>query len=213
MGDNKMQAEEIYEILKDRIIHLHYEPGQVLNEIDLADEFGISRTPIRRVFQMLMSDKLLNIIPRFGAQVAPMDFRKMKSVFEVTRELDAFATKLAVDRISDENIAELEEILDRLNNYDIPTDYQKAIDDDEKFHEIIYSSCDNPWLEEILTRLHYQTERLWHYAENYFDEVELFTDTLGKILDSIKSGNVDDAERYTREHIDQFVMKIKKEML
>ncbi len=213
MGDNKMQAEEIYEILKDRIIHLHYEPGQVLNEIDLADEFGISRTPIRRVFQMLMSDKLLNIIPRFGAQVAPMDFRKMKSVFEVTRELDAFATRLAVERISQESIGELEEIMERLNNYDIPVDYQKAIDDDEKFHEIIYSSCDNPWLEEILRRLHYQTERLWHYSESYFDEVVIFTETLGKILDSIKTGNVDDAERYTREHIDQFVLKIKKEML
>jgi len=213
MGDNKMQAEEIYEILKDRIIHLHYEPGQVLNEIDLADEFGISRTPIRRVFQMLMSDKLLNIIPRFGAQVAPMDFRKMKSVFEVTRELDAFATRLAVERISQEGIGELEEIMERLNNYDIPVDYQKAIDDDEKFHEIIYSSCDNPWLEEILRRLHYQTERLWHYSESYFDEVVIFTETLGKILDSIKTGNVDDAERYTREHIDQFVLKIKKEML
>lgn len=213
MGDNKMQAEEIYEILKDRIIHLHYEPGQVLNEIDLADEFGISRTPIRRVFQMLMSDKLLNIIPRFGAQVAPMDFRKMKSVFEVTRELDAFATRLAVERISQEGIGELEEIMERLNNYDIPVDYQKAIDDDEKFHEIIYSSCDNPWLEEILRRLHYQTERLWHYSESYFDEVVIFTETLGKILDSIKTGNVDDAERYTREHIDQFVLKIKNEML
>ena len=212
MGDNKMQAEEIYEILKDRIIHLHYEPGQVLNEIDLADEFGISRTPIRRVFQMLMSDKLLNIIPRFGAQVAPMDFRKMKSVFEVTRELDAFATRLAVERISQEGIGELEEIMERLNNYDIPVDYQKAIDDDEKFHEIIYSSCDNPWLEEILRRLHYQTERLWHYSESYFDEVVIFTETLGKILDSIKTGNVDDAERYTREHIDQFVLKIKKEI-
>lgn len=213
MGDNKIQAEEIYEVLKDRIIHLDYEPGQVLNEIDLADEFGISRTPIRRVFQMLMGDKLINIIPRFGAQVAPMDFRKMKSVFEVTRELDSFATRLAVERISEEKIVELEEILERLNNYDISTDYQQAIDDDERFHEIIYSSCDNPWLEEILARLHYQTERLWHYAENYFDEVELFTDTLGKILEAIKSGNVDDADKYTREHVDQFVMKIKKEML
>ncbi len=213
MGDNKIQAEEIYEVLKDRIIHLDYEPGQVLNEIDLADEFGISRTPIRRVFQMLMGDKLINIIPRFGAQVAPMDFRKMKSVFEVTRELDSFATRLAVERISEEKITELEEILERLNNYDISTDYQQAIDDDERFHEIIYSSCDNPWLEEILTRLHYQTERLWHYTENYFDEVELFTDTLGKILKAIKSGNVEDADKYTREHIDQFVMKIKKEML
>ncbi len=213
MGDNKIQAEKIYEILKDRIIHLDYEPGEVLNEIDLAEEFEISRTPIRRVFQMLMGDKLLNIIPRFGAQVAPMDFRKMKSVFEVTRELDPFATRLAVERISEDKIKELEEIVERLKNYDITTDYQQAIDDDELFHEIIYSSCENPWLEEILTRLHYQTERLWHYAENYFNEVELFTDSLGKILEAIKTGNVDDAEKYTREHIDDFVMKIKNEML
>ncbi|MGM0396641.1 MAG: GntR family transcriptional regulator [Bacillota bacterium] len=213
MGDNKIQAEKIYEILKDRIIHLDYEPGEVLNEIDLAEEFEISRTPIRRVFQMLMGDKLLNIIPRFGAQVAPMDFRKMKSVFEVTRELDPFATRLAVERISEDKIKELEEIVERLKNYDITTDYQQAIDDDELFHEIIYSSCENPWLEEILTKLHYQTERLWHYAENYFNEVELFTDSLGKILEAIKTGNVDDAEKYTREHIDDFVMKIKNEML
>src|SRR5690554_2771278 len=179
MEENKMQTEEIYEIIKDRIIHLDYQPGEILNEVDLAEEFSISRTPIRRVFQMLSSDKLLNIIPRFGAQVAPMDFRMMKSVFEVTRELDPFATRLAVERITPEKLQRLEEIVERLENYNIETQYQEAITDDEEFHEIIFSSCENPWLEDILKNLHYHTERLWHYCERYFDDINLFSDTLG----------------------------------
>lgn len=213
MEENKMQTEEIYEIIKDRIIHLDYQPGEILNEVDLAEEFSISRTPIRRVFQMLSSDKLLNIIPRFGAQVAPMDFRMMKSVFEVTRELDPFATRLAVERITPEKLQRLEEIVERLEKYNIETQYQEAITDDEEFHEIIFSSCENPWLEDILKNLHYHTERLWHYCERYFDDINLFSDTLGKVLQAIKDKDVEKAEKYTREHIDEFISKIKSEML
>lgn len=213
MEENKMQTEEIYEIIKDRIIHLDYQPGEILNEVDLAEEFSISRTPIRRVFQMLSSDKLLNIIPRFGAQVAPMDFRVMKSVFEVTRELDPFATRLAVERITPEKLQRLEEIVERLEKYNIETQYQEAITDDEEFHEIIFSSCENPWLEDILKNLHYHTERLWHYCERYFDDINLFSDTLGKVLQAIKDKDVEKAEKYTREHIDEFISKIKSEML
>ncbi|MDR7855838.1 GntR family transcriptional regulator [Tissierella sp.] len=213
MSDSKLDTDSIYELLKKRIIHLEYEPGLVLNEVDVAEEFNTSRTPIRRVFQLLHGDKLLNIVPRFGAQVAPIDFKQMKSIFEVTRELDPFATRLAVERISDEKIKELEEIMSRLENYDITKDYQNAINDDELFHDIIFSSCDNPWLQEILTSLHYHTERLWHYCESYFDSMDLFTHSLGKVLEAVKEKDVEKAEKYTREHIDEFVLKIKKEML
>lgn len=213
MGDNKLDTDSIYEVMKSRIIHLEYEPGQVLNEVDVASEFNTSRTPIRRVFQLLHSDKLLNIVPRFGAQVTPIDFKQMKHIFEVTRELDPFATRLAVERISKENIKELEEIVERISNYDISVDYQNAINDDERFHNIIFSSCGNPWLQEVLTSLHYHTERLWHYCEQYFDDVGLFSDTLDKVLEAIKDKDVEKAEKYTREHIDEFVLKIKSEML
>lgn len=209
----KFKNEEIYEILKRRIIQLEYEPGQVLNEVDVAEEFNISRTPIRRVFQQLKNDKLINIIPRFGAQVTPIDFKYMKSVFEVTRELDPFAAKLATLRITDEQIEELETILNRLETYDIDKDYQEAINDDERFHNIIYSSCDNPCLGGILLDLHIHTERLWHYSENYIDDMDIFTDTLGLILDSIKEKNTEKVEKYARDHIDAFVEKIKQELL
>jgi DNA-binding GntR family transcriptional regulator len=209
----KIGKDEIYEILRRRIIELEYEPGEVLNEVDVADEFNISRTPIRKVFHQLNVDKLLNIIPRFGAQVAPIDFMYMKSVFEVTRILDPFAARLAVDRITDEHIEELETIIDRLKTYDIDVDYQKAIIDDQRFHDIIFLSSANPCLQETLLNLHNHTERLWHYSQRYFDTIDLFTDSLGKILESIKEKNNDMAEKYARDHIDAFVDKIKKELL
>ena len=212
MADTKLDADSIYEILKRKII-LEYTPGQVLNEVDLAEEYNISRTPIRRVFQLLHNDKLLNIIPRFGAQVVPIDFKSMKYVFEVTRELDPFATRLAVERITGESIEELQEIMSRLKNYEIGKDYQNAINDDERFHQIIFNSCGNPWLQDILTSLHYQTERLWHYCEQYFDDMELFTGTLEKVLEGILEKDVEKVEKYARMHIDEFVFKIKKELL
>jgi len=213
MSESKLDTEAIYEILKKRIIHLEYEPGIVLNEIEVADEFNISRTPIRRVFHLLHNDKLLNIVPRFGAQVTPIDLKQMKSIFEITRELDPFAVRLAIERISEDEINQLEEIVSRLENYDIAKDYQNAINDDEQFHKIIYSSCGNPWLEEILESLHYHTERLWHYCEQYFDTMDLFTSSLGKLLEAIKEKDFQKAEKYSKEHIDEFVNKIKKDIL
>lgn len=209
----KINTDKIYEVLKRRIIELEYEPGEVLNEIDVANEFDISRTPIRKIFQQLSNDKLLNIIPRFGAQVTPIDFKYMKSVFEVTRILDPYAARLATERISDENIHELETIIHRLESYDIVEDYQEAINDDERFHNIIFLSSENPCLGEVLNGLHIHTERLWHYSEQYIDSMDIFTDTLGEVLEAIKEKDMDMAEKYAREHIDAFVEKIKQEML
>ncbi|NLW23348.1 MAG: GntR family transcriptional regulator [Tissierellia bacterium] len=209
----KIETGEIYDILKRRIIELYYDPGEVLNEVDLAEEFNISRTPIRKIFQRLSTDKLLNVIPRVGAQVTPIDFIYMKSVFEVTRILDPFAARLAVDRITDEHLDELEKIVDRLKTYDITVDYQKAIIDDQRFHDIIFASSGNPCLQEILQNLHNHTERLWHYSQRYFDSMDLFTDSLGKVLKAIKEKDRDKAEKYAREHIDAFVEKIKQELL
>lgn len=209
----KLNTEEIYEELKKRIIRLEYDPGQVLNEIEIADEFDVSRTPIRKIFQLLSQDKLLNIIPRVGAQVSAIDFMEMKSVFEITKKLDPYAASLAVERIDVKSIKELEEIVDRLKKYDISVDYQDAINDDERFHEIVFESCGNNWLKEILKSLHYHTERLWHYCEKYFDKSDLFSDTLGNILEAIKDKDKEKAKKYTREHIDAFVDKIKKELL
>ncbi len=209
----KLKTEDIYEILKRRIIELDYEPGEVLNEVDVAEEFSISRTPIRKVFQQLSSDNLLNIVPRFGAQVAPIDFMYMKSVFEVTRVLDPFAVRLATKRINPKDVERLDEIVKRLRSYDINKEYKQAIIDDQSFHDIVFKNSLNPCLEETLSDLHSHTERLWHYSQRYFDDIDLFVDSLERILISIKDRDENAAEDHAREHIDEFVNKIKEELL
>lgn len=206
-------VEEVFEILKRRIISLEYSPGQVLNEADIANEFDLSRTPVRKIFEQLKSKKLLNVIPRYGAQVASIDFRYMKSVFEVVRELEGYAIRMAVERITEEKITELEGIVERIKNYNIETDYKTIIMEDERFHEIVFKSSENPCLVEILFDLHMHTERLWFYSQQDLTSVSLFYETLSDIVEALKAKDTLRAEACAKKHMDDFVALIKRELL
>lgn len=209
----EIKSDQLYEILKNKIVHLEYNPGQVLNEADIASEFGLSRTPVRKAFEQLKNNNLLNIIPRYGVQVAPIDFKYMKSLFEVDRVLEGFAARLAADRIPDEKIGDLEAIIERIKNYDIEKDYKQMIMEDEKFHETIFESCENPCLVEILYNLHMHTERLWFYVQKDITDINLFLDTLPKIVQALKEKDADRAEQEAIRHVDVFVEKIRQELL
>lgn len=213
MKEKGKTKEEIFNILKERIVTLEYEPGKILNEIELSEEFGVSRTPIRTVFQQLEAIKLVDIVPRYGVQVATLNFLNIKSLFEVTKVLDPLATKLAVSKLTDENIKRLKEIVSTLETYDTTKDYQEAILLDEEFHKIVTKSCANTWLIDILTDLHCQTERLWHYCDIYFSDMEIFTRTFKKIVEAFEKKDEEMAEKYAREHIEDFVEKIKSALL
>ncbi|MBW2539794.1 MAG: GntR family transcriptional regulator [Deltaproteobacteria bacterium] len=63
----------VYSIIRDRILYLEYEPGKILNEKILAQEFGISRTPVRDVLNRLEWDQLVRIIPRTGSMVTEIN--------------------------------------------------------------------------------------------------------------------------------------------
>ena len=205
MKESVNSKNQIFETLKERIITLKYEPGKILNEIELSEEFSVSRTPIRHVFQQLETIKLVDIVPRYGVQVAPLDFLTIKSLFEVTKVLDPLATKLAVSRLTGSDLKRLKEIVSTLETYDTTKDYQEAILLDEEFHKIVTKSCANPWLIEILTNLHCQTERLWHYCDIYFSDMDIFTRTFKKIVEAFEKKDENMAERYAKEHIEDFV--------
>lgn len=201
---------KIYNELRRRIIEFTYQPGSILNEVELAEEFGVSRSPIRTALQELERDDLLQIVPRYGAQVAPIDFRNLKGLFEVTKQLDPYATRLAVRRITPEQLAEMKEIIKHLEGFSTTDNYQDAITEDERFHEIIFEACDNKWLTDMVKHLHLHTERLWHYCNDYFDDMSIFTRTFKLIVQAMEAGDEDAAELYAREHIDDFLGRIRE---
>lgn len=205
-----MKKVNIYEELKDRIIKIKYKPGDLLNEVEIAKEFEISRTPVRNAFQRLELDNLIKIIPRFGVQVSFIDLTNVKSLFELTKVLDPMATKLASKKLTSEQIQELKHIIETLKDYSDKKYYQEAIIYDEKFHQIIIQNCGNPWLIDTLNTLHIHTERLWHYCYEYFQDMSVFTKTFEKIVIAIETNDEISVEKASIEHIEDFTSYIKE---
>ncbi|PKK38985.1 hypothetical protein ABB02_01799 [Clostridiaceae bacterium JG1575] len=208
--DMDQDKSSIYGTLKRRIIEFQYKPGDILNEVDLAEEFGVSRSPIRTALQELERDQLINIVPRYGAMVAAIDFRNIKGLFDVTKQLDPYATRLAVSRITPEQLQELKDIIKRMESYSTTSDYQKAINEDERFHDIIFEAASNKWLLSTALSLHIHTERLWHYCKKYFDDMSIFTRTFRLIVQALEDQDEEGAEAYAREHIEDFLSRIKE---
>lgn len=208
-----LKKDLVYETLRDKIVRLEYKPGLILNEADLASDLGVSRTPIRDAMQRLERDKLVIIAPRYGAQIPQIDFIGMKSLFDLTKVLDSYASESACANATEDDIKELQLIVDRLREYDMETQYQEAIVDDEKFHLKIRQLANNRWLDESLSYLHLHSERLWHYCKDFFDGPEIFHDTLQLIVDAMKNEDPDAAAKAAEIHIDSFVEKIKNTLL
>lgn len=208
----KKDTQEIYPSLQRKIIEFTYRPGDILNELDLAEEYGVSRTPVRAALQELERDNLIIIVPRYGAQVASIDFRAIGDLFEVTKRLDPYAARLAVKRITPQQIQELKEIVERLDSFTTTESYQDAIIEDQRFHDIIFEASRNRWLVETSERLHIHTERLWHYCKDYFDDMEIFTRTFKLILKALEDGDGDAAEKYAADHIDDFLSRIRESL-
>ena len=208
-----LKKDLIYEELRDKIVRLDYEPGTILNESDLAADLDVSRTPIRDAIQRLERDKLVTIAPRYGAQIPQIDFIGMKSLFDLTKVLDAFAASQACLNANEEDIEELQAIVDRLKTYDMKTHYRDAIIDDEKFHRKIREMANNTWLNELLIYLHLHSERLWHYCNNFFDDADIFYNSLQEVVDGIRDNNPEKASEASANHIDDFIEKIKNTLL
>lgn len=208
----KTEKQEVYPSLKRRIIEYHYKPGDILNEQDLAEEYGVSRTPVRTALQELERDQLISIVPRYGAQVVSIDFRSIGDLFDVTKRLDPYAARLAVRWITPEQLAELKTIVERLDSFKTTDSYKEAIVQDQRFHDIIFEASRNKWLLDTSERLHIHTERLWHYCKEYFDDMEIFTRTFRLLVKALEDKDPDAAEKHASDHIDDFISRIRESL-
>ena len=116
------------ERLRTLIIEGALAPGAKLNERELCEQLGVSRTPLREAFRMLAGDGLLVQLPNRGAQVVAMSREDVQHAFEVMGALEGFAGELAVSRVTDDDIADLRTLQAEMEaahaRHDLPAYYQ-----------------------------------------------------------------------------------------
>jgi DNA-binding GntR family transcriptional regulator len=105
-------AEQVYEILRDRIINLDLKPHQVLSRVELAEEFGVSQTPVREALLKLEVIGLVDVYPQSRTEVSPINAVKIREVQFMRRALETEVCMKLMDVLNDAGLAELRSILD-----------------------------------------------------------------------------------------------------
>ena len=109
----KPLREVVFDSLREAIINGTLRPGERMMEIQLAEELGVSRTPVREAIRKLELEGFVVMLPRKGAYVAGISLKDIADVFEVRASLEALASGLAAERITGEELEDLERILVR----------------------------------------------------------------------------------------------------
>jgi GntR family transcriptional regulator, rspAB operon transcriptional repressor len=207
---------KIFETVRDRIVHGEYGPGTNLPEKELCKEFGISRTPLREAILRLREMKLLNVIPRFGTMVTPIDINEVRSAFEVKTKLEGLVGELSAARISSKDLDRIEELINKAEN--IPADdtkrrHRDLIETDALFHEILYQAAQNPLLQEFLENLHSRCARLWSSSLSQIVPSGEIAGQLRDVYLALKEKDSGKAGRLMEVHVQYYVDKIKTLLL
>lgn len=195
--------EQIYEALKGLILDNSYGPKTVLAIDRLADEFGVSATPVREALVRLESDGLVELIPNRGAQVSDIREEDVRYIWEMRLLLEPYAARMSVDLVDILDITPLEADVHRLAS--IPNDTELYISTDIRLHEMLYLHVHNELLKDSIRRIHQMSRRIRFFAEqntNLHEKVikEVIDEHL-EIIAAIKSGNPDLVDPALRHHL------------
>ncbi|QDC09187.1 GntR family transcriptional regulator [Oceanicola sp. D3] len=151
---NQKRADGIAEQLEALILEGAFADGDRLDEVQLAERFAVSRTPLREAFQRLALSGLVEQIPRRGVFVRQPGPVELMEMFEVMAELEAACARLAASRISDAALDDMRAANAKCHQAVEAQDTDGYYVENERFHAILYRQSGNGFLEQECRRLH-----------------------------------------------------------
>lgn len=194
-------GEIVYESLRDAIVNQVLKPGERLMETDLADEMGVSRTPVREAIRRLELENYVVMIPRKGAYVAGLSIKDINDVFEIRGALESLAAGLAAQRATDEDIKEMELNLAMEASHFETSDLIKTIEEDTKFHDLIFNASKNSRLLGMVKELREQVQRFRTTTLAVPGRMKFALDEHKAIVEAIANRDIEAAQKAASEHI------------
>lgn len=193
----------VFHTLRKAILTGELKPGERLMEIHLADQLGVSRTPIREAIRKLELEGLVIMIPRRGAEVAQITEKSLKDVLEVRRALDALCAELACDRITEDEKLQLKKACDDFEKATATGDVTVIAEADVALHDIIVAATGNQRLMQLIGNL---SEQMYRYRFEYIKDESQHNHLVKEhriIYESIIRRDKAAAAQAAREHIDK----------
>ncbi|QKJ86834.1 GntR family transcriptional regulator [Paramixta manurensis] len=189
---------------KQALITLVYKPGDYLNTAQVMADLEMGRTPINQAIHRLAAEGLLQVIPRKGVMVSPLSIDDALELIEVRLANEALCIRLAVQRISEEDIRYLRQLNLQIDRARQQRDRINMMLLDRQFHHHLATVAANRRLIDILSVIHAQAQRFW--ATTLSNEVHMHEviDEHNAIIEALAAGDATAADSATRAHIMSF---------
>ncbi len=201
LNNYKPLGETIFEALREAIISRVLAPGERLMEVQLAEEMGVSRTPVREAIRKLETEGFVVIEPRKGAYVATFSADDVRELYEIRGALEALAGSLAAKRATPEELKEMERLLLKENNYISSDNVFDTVDTDVGLHELIYRAARNERLLTTLNNLRGQLYRTRSASMSIPGRKEKTMEEHRQIIEAITARNPEEARRLMYLHV------------
>lgn len=193
---------QVYNAIKENICDGRYEPGQRLNEVELARSLSVSRSPVREALRRLAADGLVVELPNRGVFVREFTPQDIQEIFDVRVLLESYCIQRSVQFMTNEQKQELIHCLDQITYYHERQDMKKHIEADCQLHWLIIRIGGNRLVEDMYQRISAQVQQFRIYS---LESKRRFRESLVEhttVVHCLLTGNVEEADRVNRRHLE-----------
>ncbi len=200
----------VFHRIREDILSGKYSENEELKETTIGAEFGVSRTPVREALRQLELEGLVKIVPNKGAYVTGISDKDTRDIYVIRSYLEGLAARWACERISEEEIESLEEIVYLSEFHEKKKHYDQLVELDNKFHESIYKASGSKILEHELTTFHHYLERIRKQSLQKEHRAKESNEEHLAILEAMRKRDGDLAEQLAHKHIIQTIENMKE---
>ena len=199
--DRRKMTDWVWEELREAIIELRLRPGEPLREVALAEQLGVSKTPLREAFARLEQEGLVETTSFKGAVVTGYSERDLNEIYELRTLLEGAAARAAAERSSAETLDELRDVAVRSRELRDMGDLVGLADLLGRFDLIVYAQVTNVRIGALIENLRAHLTRIGKLTEAIPGRVEASVEEHAAIVEAIVARDPDEAERLMRVHI------------
>jgi len=203
--------DQAYMTIKTAILSLDLKPGQPLVESELAEQLGISKTPVRTALHELERDGLVTKILYKGTYVSSVSRRDIREVFQLRAVLEGFAARLATDLMSEDDLDSAVGLLDSMQQALETGERPLASKYGAQFHYLILQKADNDRLKVIWHNLDDHTQRFRLMSDQISGRLEKSLGEHRKILEALVLRDAELAEHRLRQHLQSVLDELSAE--
>jgi DNA-binding GntR family transcriptional regulator len=190
--------EEVAERLRQRIFQRELEPGSWIDELKIADELGISRTPLREALKVLAAEGLVTMKVRRGAYVTEVSEKDLIDVYHLLSLLEADAVAVVAQSGSEAALAELQALHDELEG--ATQDRDRFFEINERFHLRLLELADNRWRQQMVSDLRKVMKLNRHHSLFKAGRIEESLAEHRAVMQAIRARQADAAAQRMRDH-------------